>query len=244
MARLRTPRAALAALLALAAGAAVAEGAAVPDGSQRVSNETTLSHVAYPNDSGPIRSTPAKSARVIAHLKINTEDRLPNNYVVLRSWTDPHGAALWYQVRIPGRPNGRTGWVRSDSLGPLQTIRTQLVVDRHTLRITLFRGGHKIFRAPVGVGKASTPTPGGHFWVREKLVLGGGHGVYGPLAFGTSAYSNKLTDWPRGGVVGIHGTNEPNLVPGRPSHGCIRMHNRDIKHLARLLPIGTPLLIK
>jgi hypothetical protein len=216
----------------------------VPAGAKKVSNETTLSHYANPNDSGPIRTAPSRGARVIAHLKINTEDRLPNNYIVLRSWTDPHGGAEWLQVRVPGRPNGRIGWARADSLGPLQTVRTQLIVDRGTLRATLYRNGRRVFRAPVGVGKSSTPTPGGHFWIRERLVLGGGHGVYGPLAFGTAAYSATLSDWPRGGVIGIHGTNEPNLVPGRPSHGCIRMHNGDIKRLARLMPIGTPLLIK
>ena len=93
----------------------------------------------------------------------------------------------------------------------------------------------------LGVGKASTPTPGGSFWIREKLK--GIGTVYGPLAFGTAAYSNKLTDWPGGGVVGVHGTNEPNLVPGRPSHGCIRMHNKDILKLNRLMKPGTPLLI-
>jgi lipoprotein-anchoring transpeptidase ErfK/SrfK len=46
-----------------------------------------------------------------------------------------------------------------------------------------------------------------------------------------------------GGVVGIHGTNEPWLVPGRPSHGCIRMRNADITYLARRLPIGSPIVI-
>ena len=62
------------------------------------------------------------------------------------------------------------------------------------------------------------------------------------VAFGTSAYS-KLSDWPGGGVVGIHGTNEPGLIPGRPSHGCIRVRNRDIVRLGRLMPIGTPVRI-
>src|SRR4051795_6581531 len=242
MARPRSLSATALALVALAAGAGVVHAAGRPDGPTKVSNETTLSRWANPNDSGPIRSAPDRGARVIAHLRINTEDRLPNNYLVLRRAVD--GSAVWYEVRIPGRPNGRTGWVREESLGPLQTVKTQLVVDRRTLRATLFRNGRKVFHAPVGVGKASTPTPGGRFWIREKLVLGGGHGTYGPLAFGTAAYSAKLSDWPKGGVIGIHGTNEPRLVPGRPSHGCIRMHNGDIKRLARLMPVGTPLLIK
>lgn len=244
MARPRIARVSAVALLTLCLGAGAVRAAGVPGGAERVSNETTLSRYATPNDSGPIRSSPDRGAGVVARLRINTEDRLPNVYLVLRRWTDPDGGATWYQVRVPGRPNGRIGWVREGSLGPLQTVRTQLVVDRRHLRATLFRNGRKVFRAPVGVGKHSTPTPGGHYWIREKLVLGGGHGAYGPLAFGTAAYSAKLSDWPRGGVIGIHGTNEPRLVPGRPSHGCIRMHNGDIKRLGRLMPIGTPLLIK
>jgi lipoprotein-anchoring transpeptidase ErfK/SrfK len=61
---------------------------------------------------------------------------------------------------------------------------------------------------------------------------------------GTAAYSDVLTDWPGGGVIGMHGTSEPELIPGRPSHGCIRLRNRDIERLYRLTPIGTPLRIK
>jgi lipoprotein-anchoring transpeptidase ErfK/SrfK len=64
------------------------------------------------------------------------------------------------------------------------------------------------------------------------------------VAFGTSARSSVLTDWPAGGYVGIHGTDEPDLLPGRVSHGCIRMRNADIVRLARLMPMGTPLTIR
>jgi lipoprotein-anchoring transpeptidase ErfK/SrfK len=80
--------------------------------------------------------------------------------------------------------------------------------------------------------------------VRERLRIPGGSGAYGPLAFGTSAYSPKLTDWPGGGAVGIHGTNEPQRVPGLPSHGCIRLRNKDILRLGRLMPVGTPVLVR
>jgi lipoprotein-anchoring transpeptidase ErfK/SrfK len=45
-------------------------------------------------------------------------------------------------------------------------------------------------------------------------------------------------------VIGIHGTNEPSLIPGRPSHGCIRVQNPAVRILWRLMPIGTPLLIR
>jgi lipoprotein-anchoring transpeptidase ErfK/SrfK len=64
------------------------------------------------------------------------------------------------------------------------------------------------------------------------------------VAFGTSARSPTLTDWPAGGFVGIHGTDRPDLLPGRVSHGCVRMRNDDILRLADLLPVGTPLTIR
>jgi lipoprotein-anchoring transpeptidase ErfK/SrfK len=92
------------------------------------------------------------------------------------------------------------------------------------------------------VGKASTPTPAGRFWVREKMSTGNPGGAYGPWALGTSAYS-PMSDWPGGGVVGIHGTNQPWLVPGRPSHGCVRMPNAAIRRLVGLIGVGTPVLI-
>ena len=46
-----------------------------------------------------------------------------------------------------------------------------------------------------------------------------------------------------GGEYAIHGTNRPDLLPGRVSHGCIRLRNDDIMALERLMPVGTPLTI-
>ena len=95
----------------------------------------------------------------------------------------------------------------------------------------------------MGIGRRQWPTPAGEFYVRERLRLKGGSGIYGVFAFGTSAYS-VLSDWPGGGVVGIHGTNQPKLIPGRISHGCIRVRNRKVAKLERLMPIGTRLTIR
>ena len=52
-----------------------------------------------------------------------------------------------------------------------------------------------------------------------------------------------LTDWPDGGYIGIHGTDTPGILPGRVSHGCIRLRNADIERLAKLLPVGSPVTI-
>jgi L,D-transpeptidase catalytic domain len=148
----------------------------------------------------------------------------------------------WVRVRLPVLPNDRTGWVRRSDLGGYRFVHTHLVIDRERFTATLFYDERVIFRAPVGVGKQESPTPTGNFYVRNKLS-GFGDPFYGPVAFGTSARSPVLTDWPGGGFVGIHGTNAPELIPGRVSHGCIRMRNRDIVRLSRLMSVGTPLTI-
>jgi lipoprotein-anchoring transpeptidase ErfK/SrfK len=100
-----------------------------------------------------------------------------------------------------------------------------------------------VFRARIGIGRPQWPTPAGEFYVRNR-IRGFAAPMYGPLAFGLSARSAVLTDWPGGGFVGIHGTDQPALLPGRVSHGCIRLRNADILRLGRRLPVGTPVTIR
>jgi len=222
----------------------VAASAGLPDltpGTVLLSNERTFARWAHPLRRAPIRWAPRAGARLVASTHMRTEDGFPEVYLALRSWGDREGHS-WVEVRIPMRPNGRTGWVRHSALGPLYRVRTVLIVDRQALRSTLYRRGRPVWSAPVGIGKPGTPTPAGRFWIREKFRTHASEGLYGPVAFGTSDYS-VLSDWPGGGVIGIHGTNEPSLLPGRPSHGCIRLRNAAARRLWRLMPVGTPLLV-
>jgi lipoprotein-anchoring transpeptidase ErfK/SrfK len=145
-------------------------------------------------------------------------------------------------VRLPILPNNSTGWVRARYLGDLWAVHTHLYVDRARMTATLKRDGVTVFKSVVGVGKSIWPTPRGEFYIRDKMTSFA-NPVYGPIAFGTSARSAVLTDWPGGGFVGVHGTNEPGILPGHVSHGCIRMPNASILKLARLMPVGTPLTV-
>jgi L,D-transpeptidase-like protein len=150
---------------------------------------------------------------------------------------------LWVHVPLSTLPNGREGWVQRDSLGDFHKVLTRLVIDRARLRAYLLKNGRTIFETAIGVGRPRWPTPAGEFYVRVRLE----HfrdSMYGPVAFGTNARSPWLTDWPKGGVIGIHGTDTPQLLPGRISHGCIRMRNAAIRRLARLMPLGTPVSIR
>jgi len=188
------------------------------------------------------RSAPDAGAPVVADLTTRTPEGTTNLVLALSRATDAAGN-VWVRARLPVLPNDLTGWIPRSALGGYIAVRTRLVVDLEELEATLYRDGQEIFRADVGVGQSAWPTPKGEFYIRNKLTRYASP-EYGPLAFGTSARSPTLTDWPAGGFVGIHGTNRPDLLPGRVSHGCIRLENSDILRLATLMPVGTPLTIQ
>ncbi len=223
---------------ALLAGAASAQAPA-QSGVVAMSNESTMTWWANPLTNAAIHDAPSGSARVLTHLHEFTEDGFPEVYIILARET--MDGITWAHVDYPGRPNGGSGWVPLDDLEIPQLNTEHLVIDLAAERATLYHHGAVIFSAPVGVGSPSDPTPTGTFWVREKFGVAD-DAAYGPYAFGTSAYSS-LTDWPGGGVVGIHGTDEPQLVPGNPSHGCVRLRNSDIVRLYGLMSVGTPISI-
>jgi lipoprotein-anchoring transpeptidase ErfK/SrfK len=186
------------------------------------------------------RTQPRDSAHVVTVVPTMTSDDT-NNVLLVLGAVHIKGRA-WYHVRLPILPNNSTGWVRASSTQGLYLVHTHLYVDREHTRATLKRDGKVIFTTIVGVGKPYWPTPRGEFYIRDKLT-NFGNPFYGPVAFGTSARSSVLTDWPGGGFVGVHGTNEPQILPGHVSHGCIRMPNASILKLAQLMPVGTPLTV-
>jgi L,D-transpeptidase-like protein len=215
-------------------------GEAVASPWVRLSDEATLSRWAYPSYPSKVRVAPDARARSFTRLRYRTEDGQPELYLALSKRVNDDGTS-WVRVRLPMRPVGSKGWVRRSALERFHVVTQVLLVDRRALRATLYRAGRRIWGAPVGVGQAGLATPAGRFYAREKLRSL--DPFYGPVAIGTSAYSH-FTDWPGGGVVGIHGTSQPSLIPGRPSHGCVRVRNEDIVRLVRLMPLGTPIRIK
>ena len=205
-----------------------------------LSNGRTISRWAYAHTATVVRRSASRRARAVGRLRFLTEDGQAEVYMALRETRVTQTAVPWIEVSLPQRPNGVTGWVEASALGPLHVATGSLVVSRSRRRATLYdQAGRAIWSAPVGIGRPSLPTPAGHFYVREKLRAIDSP-EFGPYAIGTSAYAPKLSDWPGGGIIGIHGTDEPQLIPGDPSHGCVRMRNSDITRLWDLIAIGTP----
>jgi L,D-transpeptidase catalytic domain len=220
-------------------GSQPASSTASAETPQRLSNEVTLTTWAHPEERGLIYARADPRSKPVAPIHLYTADGFEEVYMLLASVVDAHGRE-WVRVRIPGRPNGRTGWVPRELLGEFHETRWRIVVDLATHRMHVYYDGRLRRVFPVGVGKPSTPTPAGHFWIRERFKLANRRNPYWPYALGTSDYST-LSEWPGEGVIGIHGPyGEPQRIPGDPSHGCIRMLTPDIAWLGPRVTLGTP----
>ena len=149
----------------------------------------------------------------------------------------------WLHVLLPVRPNGATGWIRKADVA-LSTHTFHIDVSLSTFQITVYEGANVILQEPIGTGTSDTPTPGGRYYLKELLQPPDPEGAYGPFAYGLSGFSDQLTSFAGGeGVIGLHGTNEPELLGQQVSHGCIRMSNEGITFLAGILPLGVPVQI-
>jgi lipoprotein-anchoring transpeptidase ErfK/SrfK len=150
---------------------------------------------------------------------------------------------LWVQVYLPERPNGSTGWVKAtDVTRASNPYRIQVMLNEFKLMV--FKDDQQINEIAIGVAKDNTPTPGGLYYTTELIKTPDPSGAYGPYAFGLSGFSDKLTTFNGGpGQLGIHGTNQPNALGTKVSHGCIRMSNENITALAQMLPLGTPVQV-
>jgi len=149
----------------------------------------------------------------------------------------------WLEVLLPVRPNGTTGWIDLDDV-TLTRNPYRIEVNLATYELTVRRDGEVEIAAPVAIGQGGTPTPIGDFYLIELLQPPQPNGPYGSYAYGLSGYSDVLENFNGGqGVIGIHGTNRPDLLGGPASHGCIRIHNDTIELMASILPLGTPVSI-
>jgi lipoprotein-anchoring transpeptidase ErfK/SrfK len=149
----------------------------------------------------------------------------------------------WLQVRLPGRPNSHKGWI-STNRTRLTSTYWRIAVKLSTRRLTVYFGGSVRRHFRVVVGKPSTPTPRGVFFIEEALALSS-YEAGGPYALATSARSNVFQEFEGGpGQIGIHGTNNLSGEPGTAvSHGCIRLGTHAITWLARRVGAGVPLRI-
>jgi lipoprotein-anchoring transpeptidase ErfK/SrfK len=154
------------------------------------------------------------------------------------------GGQSWLHVRLPGRPSGHKGWIPADRTVPTSTAWRILIV-LSARRVTVYHHGRAKHRFRAVVGKPSTPTPRGQFFIEEGLALTP-QDPGGPFALATSARSRVLQEFDGGpGQIAIHGTNNLSGALGTAaSHGCVRLSTRAITWLAERIGSGVPLTIR
>jgi lipoprotein-anchoring transpeptidase ErfK/SrfK len=154
-----------------------------------------------------------------------------------------HNGLRWLHVRLPGRPNGRTGWIRRRGTVSSRTS-WHVVVNRSSRRLTVYNHGRRarVFKAVVG--KPSTPTPRGEFFVEEAIRLPA-NAVGAPFALALSARSNVLQEFEGGpGQIALHGLRNVGGTLGTAvSHGCVRLDTGAMRWLVARIGPGAPVTI-
>ncbi|UTI64922.1 L,D-transpeptidase [Paraconexibacter antarcticus] len=224
----------LAALACVPAAAAAAAGPAVPANQPLV--VLRADHVA--------RARPAAAAAVVETVSARRPlTGVPTILPVLGHATDAAGAR-WVRVRLPGRPNGHVGWIATVQTDASST-EWLLALDLSARQVTVYRDGLVARRFRAVVGKASTPTPRGRFFVEEAVALSA-RDAGAPFALATSARSNVLQEFDGGpGQIALHGTNNISGALGTASsHGCVRVATSAIRWLAARIGSGVPLIVR
>ena len=222
-------------LLGLAAGSAAAAG--VPQHVQATQQLAVLltAHAAH---RAPTAGSP-QVALVPARRPITGEQTtLP----VIGHSGGP-GGVRWLQVMLPGRPDGSTGWIVQSATRKL-TTGWRILVDLTVRRVSVYRDGRTVRTFQAVVGKPSTPTPTGQFFVEETVQMEPSQ-AGGPFALALSARSNVLQEFDGGpGQIAIHGRdNLGGTLGAAESHGCIRLATASIDWLAARIGPGTPVKI-
>ena len=229
----RTIRTALIFIAAIVSFAAVA-----PFASARVAPSATLAtllagHKAFKSPAGAYQETVSGTRPITGETTV-----LP---VLGRRTVGKH---KWLLVRLPGRPNSHTGWIKAAGTA-LSTTNWHIVISTEQRRAYIYYRGHLKHNWLVVVGAPSDPTPHGEFFIEENIqeppTFPGS-----PYALATSARSNVFSEFDGGpGQVALHGMGGGlNSTPGTAvSHGCVRFINSEITWLAQRIAPGTPVTI-
>jgi len=181
-----------------------------------------------------LHRTPGTPVPTGATLPNPTVEGLPLVFLVRRE------QAGWLQVQIQARPNGATAWIKRSDV-TLREVPNHVVIERGARRVTIYHGGQVILQDVAAVGKASSPTPLGTFYVDGTVKLANPNGAYGSYQVSFTGFSDVYHRFGSGiGQVAMHGTNQPALLGTPASHGCVRLSNDTVTRMARLAPTGTP----
>jgi L,D-transpeptidase catalytic domain len=181
------------------------------------------------------RSAPSSHARAV----VLVPERTPITAIrTVLPVLERRGA--WIKVSLPGRPNGRVGWISAGTTSR-STTAWHVVVDLATRRVTTYRNGRPVRSFESTVGASATPTPTGEFFVEESVALAPSR-LGAPYALALSARSTVYRTFDGGpGQIALHGLINDDSSTG--SHGCVRLESAAIGWLVRHVGPGSPVTI-
>jgi lipoprotein-anchoring transpeptidase ErfK/SrfK len=152
----------------------------------------------------------------------------------------------WLAVTEAAVGGNRVVWVDARA-GGLRYSRTplELDVDLSARTLTVRRGAAVLRRTSVGIGALDSPTPTGRFAVTDKLDGADFSPAYGCCILALSATQPNLPrGWAGGNRIAIHGTRSPSDFGQAVSAGCVHAPGADLRYLMRVVPLGTPVVIR
>ena len=194
----------------------------------------------------PHTARSAPSTRAVALQRVRTHRPLTAERTALPvlGKTRDAGGETWLKVMLPGRPNGHTGWIESGKTTRAATS-WHLVVSTSQRQVTVYHRGRAVRTFEAIVGKPSTPTPIGRFFVEEAIQLRSGD-VGAPFALALSARSTVLQEFAGGpGQIAVHGlANIGGVLGTAVSHGCVRLSGAAMRWLVARIGPGAPVTVR
>jgi lipoprotein-anchoring transpeptidase ErfK/SrfK len=118
-------------------------------------------------------------------------------------------------------------------------------------RVYVYRGKTLLKKFPVAVGKKGWETPSGDWkvqlmqknpgWINFKNGESFPPGADNPLG---ERWIGFWQDAKTRDEIGFHGTTNLKSIGQAASHGCVRMSNKDVKVLYRLVGVGTVVRVR
>ncbi len=205
--------------------------------------------VAVLRTSHTVRSGPSATSRRLTFVVGRRPITGERTTLPVLSRTDPPRGQSWLRVRLPGRGLGQNGqpevgWISAHNT-QLFTTPWQIAVDLGARRVTIYYDNRVLRVFPAIVGKPSTPTPTGYYFVEENVHLGP-YAAGGPYALATSDRSDVLQEFDGGpGQIALHGLDNLGGTLGTAeSHGCIRLADSAIVWLAARIGPGVSVTIR
>ena len=136
----------------------------------------------------------------------------------------------WLRIMMPERPNGLTAWVKAADV-TRSTTPWRMVLKLSETRVRVYKDGSEVWSAPVGIGRDTTRTPTGKYFV-AVIEKPGPHG-YGPIVLNLNAHSEDIQSWQGSGdaITAFHGPFGAEALirsgGGKVSNGCVRMLPED-----------------